>query len=142
MNKPTRERFQANPARFLKESARDYVSSSPGNRLRAFGGTPIFDEPLVGFADGDDPIFTEYKTIIGDFHLTPREALTGHLTETLGMDRPELPTVSVVSWVLPIARETRLSNRRETRGPSLRWNHTRWDGQNSTMSWRVIWFPF
>ena len=26
----------------------------------------IFDEPLVQFADGDDPIFSEYKKIIGE----------------------------------------------------------------------------
>jgi len=99
------------------------------NRLRAFGGTPIFDEPLVGFADGDDPIFTQYKSIIGDFHLTPREALTKHLTENTGVNPPEFPAVSVISWVMPVARKTRLSNRKETSGPSLRWNHTRWDGQ-------------
>jgi len=130
MNKITGAHFQANPARFLEEAARAYVSSSPGNRLRAFSGTPIFDEPLVGFADGEDPIFTEYKTVIGEFHLTPREALRKQLTEIPGKDRSELPTVSVMSWVLPIARKTRLSNRRETEGPSLRWNHTRWDGQD------------
>lgn len=53
MNKTTRAHFQANPARFLEEAARTYVSSSPGNRLRAFSDTPIFEEPLVGFADGD-----------------------------------------------------------------------------------------
>ena len=122
-------RFQLNPTEFLEETIRHYVSTSPMNRLRAFGGTPIFDEPLVGFADGDDPIFTQYKTIIGDFHLTPREALTRHLTGNTGVNSRELPAVSVISWVLPVARKTRLSNRKETDGPSLRWNHTRWDGQ-------------
>jgi ferredoxin len=130
MSSSIRERFESNPAGFLEDSIKEYVASSPGNRLRAFGGTPIFEEPLVGFADGDDPIFTQYKSIIGDFHLTPREALTRHFAETGGKDSGELPSISVVSWVLPVARGTRLSNSRETRGPSLRWNHTRWDGQD------------
>jgi len=38
--------------------------------------------------------------------------------------------VSVVSFVLPAAHKTRLSNRRETAVASLRWNHTRWKGQD------------
>jgi len=53
MNRITGAHFQENPARFLEEAARAYLLSSPGNRLRAFGGTPIFNEPLVGFTNGD-----------------------------------------------------------------------------------------
>jgi len=130
MDDPTSERFRSDPAAFLEQSIKAYTLSSPLNRLAAFDGTPIFEEPLVGFADGDDPLFTEYKAIIGDFHLTPREALARHLAETRGTGSPEPPNVSVISIVLPIAKETRLSNRRETEGPSLRWNHTRWHGQD------------
>lgn len=130
MDDPTSERFRSDPAAFLEQSIKAYTLSSPLNRLAAFDETPIFEEPLVGFADGDDPLFTEYKAIIGDFHLTPREALARHLAETRGTGSPEPPSVSVISIVLPIAKETRLSNRRETEGPSLRWNHTRWHGQD------------
>jgi epoxyqueuosine reductase len=36
----------------------------------------------------------------------------------------------VVSWVLPITYATRLSLRRESRLTSLRWNHTRFQGQD------------
>lgn len=130
MDEPAKQRLWANPAQFIEEAIKDYVLNSPLNRLQAFGGAPIFDEPLVGFADGDDPLFEEYKTIIAAFHLTPREALTKQLADTPGTDSPELSAVSVISIVLPIARDTRLSNRKETRGPSLRWNHTRWQGQD------------
>ncbi|MEE8385760.1 MAG: epoxyqueuosine reductase [Dehalococcoidia bacterium] len=130
MDKSAEERFRSDPAAFLKQSIRAHTLSSPLNRLAAFGGSPIFEEPLVGFADGDDPLFAEYKAIIGDFHLTPREALAGHLAEPRGTVPPEPPNVSVISIVLPIAKGTRLSNRRETKGPSLRWNHTRWHGQD------------
>ncbi len=129
MDEHTKHRFRDQPARFLTESIEEYTWSSPLNRLPAFDSTPIFETPLVGFASGDDPIFMEYKSIIADFHLTPREAMTSYLTETLGNNPSELRTVSVISIVLPIARETRLSNRREIQGPSLRWNHTRWQGQ-------------
>jgi len=130
MDERTKQRFRANPTLFLEESIKAYVLRSPLNRLQAFGGAPIFEEPLVGFADGDDPIFAEYKTIIADFHLTPLEALTQHLAETRGPGPPESSTVSVISWVLPLDREIRLSNRREAKGPSMRWNHARWHGQD------------
>jgi len=111
------------------------VRSSTLNRLPAFDHVPIFEEPLVGFADGDDFLFEEYKTIIAktiiaDFHLTPREALAQHLTGALGTESPHLPEVTVISYVLPVAKQTKLSNRRQTVGPSLRWNHTRWLGQD------------
>lgn len=121
--------FRANPAHFLEAAIKEYVARSPLNRLDDIDHTPIFDEPLVGFADGDDPIFTVYKAVIGDFHLTPREVLNRHLAAT-GKPAAESATVGVISWVLPTARQTRLANRRQTQGPSLRWNHTRWHGQD------------
>ena len=128
-DRPATEHFKSSPARFLEEFIKTLVRSSPLNRLDAFDGTHIFDEPLIGFADGDDPLFEEYKALIADFHLTPREALSQHLTDVLGIESPHLPAVSVISYVLPIAKQTKLSNRRQTEGPSLRWNHTRWLGQ-------------
>ena len=125
-----RERFEANPSLFLEAAIKEYVATNPGNRLTSFDNTPIFDEPLIGFADGDDAIFQDYKVIIGDFHLTPREALARHLRDEEGGSVREPAKVSVVSWVLPSTIETRLSLRRESVVPSLRWNHTRWHGQD------------
>lgn len=66
-----RELFEANSAAFIEKAIKEYVAASPGNCFQAFDGDPIFDEPLIGFADGDDAIFQDYKAIIGDFHLTP-----------------------------------------------------------------------
>lgn len=124
-----RERFGTNPALFLEEIIKEHVATSPGNRFQAFNDEPIWDEPLVGFADGDDAIFQDYKTIIGDFHLTPREALEKHLEDREGEGRTRPVSISVISWVLPSTRQTRLSLRKESAVPSLRWNHTRWHGQ-------------
>ena len=86
----------------------------------------MFDEPLVKFADGDDPIFTEYKNIISPAHLTPREALVKAYNNSLG---DAVTHISVISWILPIAEETRKSNRVEQRLPSRLWSHTRWYGE-------------
>jgi len=121
--------FGSNPSLFFEKAIKEYAASSPGNRFRALNGAPIFDEPLVGFADGDDAIFQDYKVIIGDFHLTPREALQKHLQHKGSGDKKQPPNVSVISWILPITYETRVNSRRESLVASVRWNHTRWHGQ-------------
>ncbi|MDD5082006.1 MAG: hypothetical protein PHU08_01405 [Dehalococcoidales bacterium] len=114
------------PARFIEEAVKEFVRTSPLNRLPFNPDCTIFDEPLIGFADGDDAIFTEYKNIIAPTHLTPREALA----KAYGEEPADLPEhLSVISWILPIAARTRESNRRETRIPTRLWAHTRWYGE-------------
>jgi epoxyqueuosine reductase len=110
----------------IEDEIKRYVATSPNNRLPTFDEV-IWDEPLVGFADGDDSIFTEYKDIIGDFHMTPREALETHVRRA---GYGEVSRANVISWVLPSTAATRLSLRRESTVPSLRWNHTRFQGQD------------
>lgn len=96
--------------------------------MPGYHGEKIWDEPLIGFADAEDDIFQEYKKIIGDFHVTPREALEVHLKKTAcGYYHPE--KISVVSWILPSTEKTRQSMRQETKVCSLLWNYTRWYGQ-------------
>ena len=107
---------------FIDEVVRD----SPRNRLHFIDDSPIFTQALVGVADGDDPLFQQYKEIIGPFHFTPREALA---YDWAGAERQEPPIVRVVSWILPVAPQTRESNAREIRKPSLRWAHTRHYGE-------------
>jgi epoxyqueuosine reductase len=130
MSKPGLEAgpFKSDPALSIEHLIKRYAAESPRNSLKDIDGSRIFDEPLIGFADGDDPIFTEYKKIIGDFHLTPREALEIYL-KSKGIERKP-DRVSVISFIMPATAETRISLRRETRVTSLRWNHTRWQGQD------------
>lgn len=99
----------------VRDVIRHYVAENPENRF-ADSGTPYFDEPLVGFAAADDPLFMEYKGIIGAFHRTPGEILAGART--------------VISWVLPVTGATRESNRREAQFPSREWALTRNNGEN------------
>ena len=75
LTRQVKERFQTNPAQFIEGEIKEFVRTSPLNRLPFINDYIIFDEPLVRLADGDDPIFAEYKTIIASTHLTPREAL-------------------------------------------------------------------
>jgi len=126
--KARREQFEANPARFLETVIKGFVTDGSYNRLPSFNDDAIFDNPLVGFADGHDSLFQEYKRIIGNFHFTPREALEKHV-QIKGQINKRTTALSVISFVLPITYETRLSVRRENTVASLRWNHTRHYGQ-------------
>jgi hypothetical protein len=123
------ELFNANPNAFLEKKIKDYVVRSPDNRLEAFDNDAIFDEPLVGFADGYDAIFADYKKTIGDMHLTPPQALTAQM-ENDGKSFNESAPVGVISIIFPIAEKTRLGMRAETECTTVRWNHTRWLGQD------------
>ncbi|MDD5170436.1 MAG: hypothetical protein PHN75_16590 [Syntrophales bacterium] len=120
--------MKKDPAAFLEAAIKEYIATSPNNIMPDFPGERMWDEPLVGFANGDDPLFTEYKQIIGDFHMTPREALEMNLKKkALGYDNPE--KISVVSYFLPATRLARESMRKEPEICSLRWNRARWFGQ-------------
>ena len=99
-----------------------FVADNPANRLYG-GSVAYFDPPLVGFAGLDDPLFTDYKEIIGDFHLTPRELLAANFD-----DEPAAGTV--ISWILPVSETIRQSNRHETEFPSREWTHARFHGES------------
>ncbi len=115
-----------NPADFITKEIKSFIVKSPLNRMATSEKDIYFDEPLVQFADGADPIFNEYKTIIAPDHLTPSEALA--LSEK--KEPEKIPArLSVISWILPIAEVTRKSNRTETKVPSRYWSHTRWFGE-------------
>lgn len=120
--------FLNDPALFIDMAVKDFVRDSPSNALADAGGGPMFDEPLIGFADGDDPLFEDYKKIIGPHHLTPREAL-GLYLEAKGVTA-KLDHVSVVSFIMPISKATRVKQRLETRVGCIEWNHTRWRGHD------------
>ncbi len=121
-----KEKLQANPSQFIEQEIKQFAGSSPLNRLQFINDYVIWDEPLVKFADGDDPIFTEYQTIIAPTHLTPRQALA----KAYAKSPEDMPAhLSVISWILPAIEETRKSNRAETLVPSRLWSHTRWYGE-------------
>ncbi len=122
------ELVKKDPAAFFEAAIKEYIATSPNNIMPDFPGEHMWDEPLVGFSDGDDPLFQDYKKIIGDFHMTPREALETSLKKkSLGYNNPA--KVSVISYFLPSTQLTRESMRRESEICSLRWNRTRWFGQ-------------
>ncbi len=121
------------PAQFISQQVKGFVRGSPDNRLAFIDDYVMWDEPLISFADGDDPIFHEYKAIISETHLTPREALA----KAYDISPQNLPPqLSVISWILPAVEETRKANRKEMYIPSRLWSHTRWYGEQFNMKLR------
>lgn len=104
--------------RALNEEICRFVREEGANR---FPGSDerYFDDPLIGFAAATDPLFTEYKSVIGGFHLTPGELVADSTPED------SWTPATVISWVLPIADRTRASNRKESVYPSKEWAETR-----------------
>lgn len=127
MNRITLSR---NPEEFIERAVIRFTQNSSANRRKVDGGK-YWETPLIGFASGNDPLFNQYKKIIGKFHFTPREVFE----LTFGKKRqPE--RLSVISWVLPTSEDIRLSNRKEVNYPSLLWAHARDFGEQFNIKLR------
>jgi epoxyqueuosine reductase len=114
----------------IRDEIRRFVLESPGNRFPD-GEQFYFDEPLVGFAAADDPLFTEFRKVIGPFHMTPGEIMENTYGPGIGEAK------SVICWILPITRKTRESNRTEERLPSREWALTRAHGEHFNTQLRI-----
>jgi epoxyqueuosine reductase QueG len=125
-----RFRFANNPEKFVERAIGKFVKDSPANR-RKVGRGKYWDKPLVGFASGEDPLFRQYKKIIGRFHFRPQE-----IFELTFGKRKISPQLSVISWILPASSDIRQSNRKETRYPSRLWAHARDFGEQFNVKLR------
>jgi epoxyqueuosine reductase QueG len=106
----------------LVREVQSFVLGHDLNNLENDTG-PYFLEPMVGFSSVDDQLFNDYKRIIGEFHMTPREMFENkHGAGSLAKG-------TVICWILPINKETIRSNRRETVYPTRNWAHTRFFGE-------------
>jgi epoxyqueuosine reductase QueG len=109
----------------IRGMIRDFIDRSPLNTMKDGAGSPAWDEALVGFASGADPIWQQYKEYVGPFHWTPWEVFSQHC--------PGAPAgpgdLTVVSWVLPQREAVRRSNRRARKYPSEAWARIRVHGE-------------
>jgi epoxyqueuosine reductase QueG len=88
-------------------------------------GEPAWASPLVGFASGADPVFAQFKEVVGPFHWTPSEAFSLAFPE-----RDADPgSLAVVGWVLPQTERTKAANRAQTMYPAERWARSRIFGE-------------
>jgi epoxyqueuosine reductase QueG len=123
-------RFAEDPVKFIKKAIIKFTKENPGNKQKS-GRGKYWGTPLVGFASGNDPLFKEYKKIIGKFHFTPEE----FFGEAFGKKRTRKP-LSVISWILPTREAVRKSNRKEAKFPSRLWAQARDFGEEFNLKLR------
>lgn len=123
MTSSKKNSFAIDPETWIQKEIAEFVRKNPLNRWKVGRGT-FFHLPFVGFSSGEDPLFKEYKKIIGRFHFTPRDIFDLTFGKTLRNKE-----LSVISWVLPVSEDVRKSNRGERKFPSLLWSHTRYFGE-------------
>ncbi|NPV04907.1 MAG: epoxyqueuosine reductase [Syntrophaceae bacterium] len=112
-------------AEWITALIRDWVNTSPENTLGNEAGDRAWDDPLVGFSRGDDPYWESFKEHVGPFHWTPAEAFAQAFPG--GGAGPE--RLTVVSWVLPQMKKTKMETRRETTYPPESWARARFYGE-------------
>ena len=103
--------------REISEILLEIYRSCPDNRVEDMPEVRIFDEPIMGIAAADDPIFKTYKSpeIIGPWHMLPSQWLHG--------------ARSVVSFFFPFSEDLRKSNRPGGQDISYQWVYGRVEGQ-------------
>lgn len=109
----------------IRKVIEDFISGSPENTLQNQAGDKAFQDPLVGFCRGDDPLFEAFKDHVGPFHWTAAEAFEQAFPGS-GATPADL---TVISWVLPHITATKEDNRREQALPAERWARGRIFGE-------------
>lgn len=115
---------------FVTTLIRDFARSAE-NSLKSreaepgWAGEPAWDEPLVGFSSGADPIYAAFKEHVGEFHWSPAEAFAKAFPEDQA--RPE--ELTVISWILPQTEATHQDQKTQTRLPAERWIRSRIFGE-------------
>jgi epoxyqueuosine reductase QueG len=124
------------PAAWINSLIRDFAATSPNNSLRNGTGEKAWDEPLVGFSRGDDPLYQLYKDRVGPFHWTPMEIFRLTFPE-VSVKADEL---AVISWILPHTEAIKADLRKQTTDPSEKWIRARIYGEefNEELSRYVV----
>ena len=119
-------------AKWINDIIVEFIVNSTENTLQNADNEKAFDEPLVGFSGGDDPIYESYKEYVGPFHWTPLE-IFNQTFPGVGVKPGEL---TVISWILPQTRATKSDNRKETFYPAERWARARIFGEEVNVKLR------
>ena len=111
----------------------DFLAASPENTMQDHTGEPAWDDALVGFASGADPIWQQYKEYVGAFHWTPWEVFNQHCRGA-PVTAEEL---TVIAWVLPQRARVRQANRKARKFPAEEWARIRVFGEACNAALRL-----
>jgi epoxyqueuosine reductase QueG len=109
---------------YFETVLKNFINTAPGNFVQKeialrpeLAGMRIFDEPIFGYADAEDPYFRELKKpgVIGDHVMLPGSWL------------PDARTV--ISVFLPFTGQVKAANRARMGWPADEWLHARIEGQ-------------
>jgi epoxyqueuosine reductase len=119
---------------WIKSLIEDFIVHSPENTLQNAAQEKAFEKPLVGFSSGADPLYQQYKEVVGPYHWTP--------LEIFALTFPENPRPSqgltVISWILPQTKSSKTDNRKEKIYPSERWARARIFGEEANVKLRQL----
>ena len=117
---------------WIRDIIRIFIEKSEENTLNNVGNEKAFQEFLVGFARGDDPLFEAYKEYVGPFHWTPWEIFRASFPEVAA----EPADLTVISWILAQTERTKADNRKEIVYPAERWARARIFGEEVNVKLR------
>ena len=114
-----------NPSIGVTSLIEDFTLTSPLNTLNLQTGEKAFDKPIVGFSRGDDPIYQQYKKLIGPYHWTPIEIFKLTFPDVKARDGE----LTVISWAHPITKPIKSDLREKRKIPSEKWVRNRLYGE-------------
>ena len=120
-----KEQIARDAGAWIENVIQTLIVSSPDNTMEDESNEAAWDDVLVGFASGADPIWQQYKEYIGAFHWTPWEVFSQHCPR----ENATPDELTVISWVLPQRKVVRESNRRSSKYPSEKWARIRVYGE-------------
>jgi len=112
-------------AAWIEETIKCFINQSPENSLGNKGNEKAWADPLIGFSNGNDPLYQFYKQDIGSFFLTPLEMFA----KTFPKLEITPNQLTVISWILPQTERTRSDNRKRADYTSERWARARIYGE-------------
>lgn len=117
---------------WIEKIVADFCASS-ANNLGNDTGEPAWENPLVAYARGDDPLFDQLKNDIGPFYWTPAEAY-----QLVYADEDIAPSaLAVICYVLPQTKATRADQAIATEFPAERWARSRFHGEDFNCALRL-----
>jgi hypothetical protein len=121
------------PGKWVESIIKDFINHSPDNTLKNPAKAKAWDDPLVGFSGGNDPIYQAYKEeYVGPFHWTPLELFKMAFPQSkVGGDE-----LTIISWILPQMGPTKADLRKEWVFPSESWTRARIFGEEANVKLR------
>lgn len=110
---------------WIEQVIGDFMGSASENTMQDGTGEPAWEDMLVGVAAGDDPIWQQYKEVVGAFHWTPWEVFAQHCPRSPA----SASDLTVISWVLPQRETVRTANRKKKTFPAEAWARIRVYGE-------------